>query len=114
MGRKVRDADEARELLSAWSASGEAMTPWCAERGINWYSLSAYNGWLDRERHEEEAGVGHEGGDGFVEVVTTALAVVAPRPSARYRVLLGDRVIEVADDFDDDALRRLIRLVATC
>ena len=99
-GRKVRDAREARELLAAWSKSGVAISAWCEERGINWYSLSAYKGWPGRRREV------------FVEVETAEAE--APPSSSRYRVVLGARIVEVGDDFDDDVLGRLVRVIEAC
>lgn len=101
-GRKVR-ADEATELLAAWERSGEPMSQWCGRRGINWYSLSGYKGWLST-RWEPEA-------VNFAEVVADA---AGDRTLGRYRVELGDWVVEVDDHFRDDTLRRLLRAVAAC
>jgi hypothetical protein len=36
------------------------------------------------------------------------------RPPARYTVRVGDLAVEVDDSFDDDVLRRLISVVASC
>lgn len=103
VGRKVRDGNEARELLAAWSASDEPMADWCAARRINWYSLSAYKGWPGRR------------GVRFVELEVEPTAVVHQRPApSRYRVVLGERAVEVDQDFDDDVLRRLVRVVEGC
>ncbi len=41
-------SSEADELLRDWEASGEAMSSWCARRGLSWYSLSAFKGWAVR------------------------------------------------------------------
>jgi hypothetical protein len=101
----VRDVTEARELLSSWSRSGEAMSSWCAQRGINWYSLSAYKGWPGRRE------------DGLVEVEVATRATVttsAVSSSRRYRVVLGSRIVELVEDFDDDVLLRLLRVVEAC
>ena len=47
VGRKVRDRQEAAELLSEWKQCGERFSDWCEGRGINWYSLNAYRSrWL--------------------------------------------------------------------
>lgn len=100
-GRKV-GPDEADELLAQWERSGERMSTWCAERDLNWYSLSAYKGWRCRGRR--------------LPATHLAEVVVDPLPSrvAAYRVLLGGVAIEVEDDFHADTLRRLIEVVATC
>lgn len=103
-GRKVRPS-EAGELLAEWEGSGEPMSSWCEERGLNWYSLSAYKGWGVRaevafaEVVEEEE-----------EAPLQAVAVGA----ARYRVEVGAVTIEVSDDFRCDTLQRLVRAVAAC
>ena len=103
VGRRVRDASEAQQLLAAWSASGEPMAEWCAARRINWYSLSAYKGWPGRR------------GARFVEVDVEPTALVRRQPTpSRYRVVLGDRAVEIDQDFDDDVLRRLVRVVEGC
>lgn len=103
VGRKVVDASEAAELLAEWADSGEAMSTWCGRRGINWYSLSAFKGWPGRR------------GADFVEVeVQPAPLVARPRAPSRYRVHLGCRVVEVDQDFDDEVLRRLVRVVEAC
>lgn len=101
-GRKVANACEASELLEAWSLSGERLSTWCSKRGINWYSLSAYRGWSGQRR------------DGFVEVETTALVRRMPPSPSRYRVVLGDRAVEVGEDFDDEVLGRIVRVVEAC
>ena len=101
-GRKVANAREASELLEAWARSGERLSSWCSQRGINWYSLSAYKGWSG------------EPCDGFVEVETTALVRRTAPSSSRYRVVLGDRTVEVGADFDDDVLGRLVRVLESC
>lgn len=99
----MRDASEARQQLAAWTSSGEPMAAWCAARGINWYSLSAYKGWPGRRA------------DRFVEVEVEPTSLVRRLPSAsRYRVVLGERAVEVDQDFDDDVLRRLVRVVEGC
>ena len=66
-------------------------------------SLSAYKGWPGRR------------GARFVEVEVERPAVVVQQQApCRYRVVLGERVVEVDQDFDDDVLRRLLRVVEGC
>lgn len=112
-GRRVC-ADEAVELLGQWERSGERMSSWCAARGLNWYSLSAYKGRLatilDRKSRGEVA---------FSEVAFAEVVVNEPVErlvpiGGRYRVELGEVVVEVDDRFQDATLRRLLRVVATC
>lgn len=95
-GRKV-SRSEAAGLLEAWKLSGAKLSHWCAERGLNWYSLNAHKGRLPASTEV-----------GFVEL-TTAL-----EPVARYRVELGDVIVEVDDHFRADTLRRLVEVVSTC
>ena len=106
-GRKVQ-AEEALELLERWEQSGERMSTWCAARGLNWYSLSAYKGWLFTrwEKQPVEDVV-------FAEVVLDEVAADEPN-AGRYRIEIGDVVLEVGDRFRDDTLRRLLQVVASC
>lgn len=104
-GRKVR-ADEAAELLESWERSGEPMSQWCGARGLNWYSLSAFKGWMRSRRCSSET-IDLR----FAEVVVEQPAVLEP---ARYRVELGRVVVEVDDHFRDDTLVRLLRTVTAC
>jgi hypothetical protein len=101
-GRKVRE-DEAESLLQAWSASGERMSAWCASRGLNWYSLSAFKGWRG-VRTDPPA---------FAELVV-ATPVPFEAGAARYRVEVGPVTVEVGDDFREETLRRLLHAVRSC
>ena len=107
-GRKVR-ADEAVVLLEQWERSGEPMSRWCAVRGLNWYSLSAYKGWL-ATRWDAEPG----GEESFAEVVVNERGDTFVPIGGRYRVELGGVMVEVDDHFQDNTLRRLLRVVASC
>jgi hypothetical protein len=124
-GRKVTNGEEARQLLQQWEQSGEAVSTWCRQQGINRYSLSAYKGWSRRSGVPE-----------FVEVelledlsvpvdeIEPIEEIVEPfeRPQSIaqaedcvYRIGLGNELsIEVTDSYRDDTLRRLIGVVASC
>ena len=106
VGRKVEGTLEASTLLAEWSHSGEPMSSWCGRRGINWYSLCAFRGHASRRPRPQ----------GFVEVDMAPLTLPAsPEPrSSRYRVVVGEHVVEVDTDFDDEVLGRLLRVVASC
>lgn len=100
-GRKV-ERGEARALVQAWRASGEAMSSWCTARGLNWYSLNAHVGRMPPEPQLELA-----------EVVLAANEVDTEPDGGRYRIHIGEIIVDVDDDFRDDTLRRLLRAVAS-
>lgn len=103
-GRKVRPG-EAGALLREWEVSGQPMSRWCEDRGLNWYSLSAFKGW------------GVRGELAFAEVVEVeedAAHETVAVSRARYRVEVGAVTIEVGDDFEAETLQRLVRAVAAC
>ena len=107
-GRRITDKAEAAELIDAWQSSGERMSSWCQERGINWYSMNGYWG---------RGGV--RPSTAFVELAVFPAEVgrVAGvvEPAGLYRICLGrDLAIEVDDHFRDDTVRRLIRVTASC
>jgi|SRR5690554_639577 len=104
-GRKVRNERDARECLEAVAASGMKRADWAHRNGIDARSLNAWR--LNLERREREPSTALR----VVELVPTA-----PRPSSAtpLRVRCGPFVVEVADDFDDDALARLLTVVASC
>ena len=78
-------------------------------RGLNWYSLSAYKGWL-ATRWDAEPG----GEESFAEVVVNERGDTFVPIGGRYLVELGGVVVEVDDHFQDNTLRRLLRVVASC
>ena len=104
--RKVRDADDAIRCLNASTASGEARATWARRHGIDPRSLNAWRLNLERVRRTEDSPVPR-----LVELVPAA--PVAEEPS-RYRVLCGGMAIEVDERFDEDVLRRLLVVVASC
>lgn len=99
--RKVQDEDDAWELLDAWEASGLELRDFCERRGIDGRSL---NCWRLNLRPREPA------------PTLRLLEVVGPQPTrkAEYRVVVGDVVVQVDDDFCDATLTRLLRVVAAC
>lgn len=102
--RKVRNVEEAGILLAEWETSGESMVRWCETRGLNWFSLAAFKGQVTRERVP------------FSPQLVELAAVEGPRcPTDRrswYRVATDRSLVEVTDDFRDDTLRRLLRVVS--
>lgn len=100
--RKVRDAEEAAELLAAASQSGHGRADWARANGIDPRSLNAWRVNLAR---------GRTGGSKLrlVELVTSRAARVAG-----CRVRLGEFTVEVDAVFDEDVLVRVLRAVAAC
>ena len=105
--RRVTDRAEAEELLEAWRASGERMKAWCGARGVSWFSLNAHLGWTRREAPGASKQL-----PALVEVSLAGTpAVVA---AAVYRVDVDGLVLELGEHFDDEAVRRLVRVLASC
>lgn len=102
--RKVRDAQEARVCLREAAASGCSRAEWAREHGVDARSLNAWR--LNLER-----GAGAATAPRLVELVPVDQS---PRPEARYTVRIGEVAVEVDGGFDDDVLRRLISVVASC
>ncbi len=104
--RSVKRA-EAEGLLEAWRASGEGMKAWCGARGLNWFSLNGYLGWTRRA-----AALGRPELPALVELALPART--GPASEAVYRVDVGGLVLEVGERFDDETVRRLVMVLASC
>lgn len=102
--RKLKGAAEARTALAAAEASGLPRAAWAHAHGIDARSLNAWRLTLARrDRARAEAPLR------LVELVAPCAA-----PEARYRVVLGDVVIEVDERFETETLRRLLAAVSGC
>ena len=119
-GRNIRDRAEAVALLRKWETSGELMSTWCAARGLNWYSLSGHRGWVlsGQKAGPRKPRTGPPAAGTELQLVEVALPATvtarAPASNSRYRIERGDTVLELDNQFDDDQVRRLLRLVAEC
>jgi transposase-like protein len=102
--RKLRDAQEAQLCLREVAVSGRSRADWAREHGVDARSLNAWR--LNLER-----GAAAPTAPRLVELVA---ADRSPRPPARYTVHVGELAVEVDAGFDDDVLRRLISVVASC
>jgi hypothetical protein len=111
--RKIRNAGDARHCLDAAKDSGMARPDWARKHGVDARSLNAWRLNLARSSGGAQAPSGVQ----LVELVAGNYAEHAyPEAlrSARYVVRVGEVAIEVDGEFDDDALRRLIRVAASC
>ncbi len=102
--RKVRDHEEAAELLDALDVSGLTLSEFCRQRGVDGRSLHCWQRNTDRR-----GGPSSSQGLRLME-----LTVARPAPVASYRVLVNGLAIEVDDHFRQDTLARLIEVAAAC
>ncbi len=103
--RKLRDADEARRALTEAAASGLTRPEWSRANGIDGRSLNAWRMNFERAR----------GGDRraprMVELVPSEPVA---KEVVRYVVRCGELAVEVDHRFNDDVLRRLLGVMASC
>jgi len=103
-GRKITDEREAREALDSIGRTGLELVAWCRARDIDARSLAGWRGVLEERGYQSPA-------VGFVELVPPKRHDVPPSP---LRVTCGAFAVEVAADFDEMLLERLLRVVAAC
>ncbi len=95
-----------RRKVAQLEASGLSRAAFCRRHRINYQTMTS---WVKRLRDEGEPDL-RGSAAGFVEV-----AVAGSICATAYEVILGDhRSIRVGNDFDTEALARLIRVVASC
>lgn len=99
--RKIRDREDARACLEAAAASGIPRAAWAHANGVDARSLNAWRISMERTVRKPELRL--------VELVALDQA-----PGRSFRVSCGSLSVEVEDGFDADALRRLLRVVASC
>ena len=98
--RKIRDVEDARACLASVAASGLTRSDWAVKNGVDGRSLQAWRVTLERSAKRQPP---------VVEVV-----LAEPKLSATYLVHCGRMAVEVDGRFDEDVLRRLLALVASC
>lgn len=101
-GRKVRDRDEAKACLAAVAT----LARWARANGIDGRSLNLWCVNLDRAVRRPQTTPPELR---LVQLITEPAA-----PPSAYRIHAGPFVVEVGDGFDDDVLRRLLRVVVSC
>ena len=98
MARKIRDENDARDCIEAWSQSGRPLAEWARAHGIDGRSLHCWKLNL----------LGRDQPGRLVELVPE------PARSARYLVRFDGIEVEVGDDFRDGTLERLLRVLTAC
>lgn len=103
--RKIRDQEDARRCLAAARAAGQGRSEWARQHGVDGRSLYGWEKKLEPDGAEPQAKR-----RGLVELIPDARRPVA----RRFVVRCGRLAVEVDDHFDEAALGRLLRVVATC
>ncbi len=106
MRRKVKDDRDARACLRSARVAGVSVGEWAREYGVDGRSLNAWRINLSRSGATEEV----EAKPRLVELVPAAPS----RADARYVVHVDGARIELADDFRDETLVRLVRALRAC
>ena len=98
--RKVADHAEAEELLSQWRISGLGLGEFSRALGVDGRSLSCWRPKLARRKAPDK------------ELRLVELQV--PPRTARYRIDIDGILIELDDDFRDETLARILKIVSRC
>jgi len=105
MRRKIDGEKDARACLRAATAAGLSVREWARDNGVDGRSLNAWQINLSRSRAP----------DGAVKARLVELVpATPPRADARYLVHVDGARIEVADDFREETLVRLVRALRAC
>lgn len=103
--RKIEDARDARACARAARAAGLSLGAWARRHGVDGRSLHAWSVNLARSPAALVAK------PRLIELVPTA----TPASYARYVVRVGDdAAVEVGDDFREETLARVMRVLRAC
>jgi transposase-like protein len=102
-GPKRWSATRARELLAEAKQSGESLSAFAQQRGIDPQRLYSWRRKLDAVKSADSSATR----EAFVPVRVASEARVTPMPGFEL-VLVAGRVVRVGVDFDARALRRLV------
>jgi len=122
--RKIKDARDARECLSAAKASGLTNAEWARQEGIDGRSLNAWRMNLGiggksrgskRSSKKSRRSKSRPARPRMVELVPSVNSSRSTAPTIPlYAVRCGELTIEVDEHFEEETLRRLVRVVASC
>ena len=108
-GRKIRDAADAHACLNAEKVvRGRKRVEWARDHGIDGRSLNA---WRINLRRQGKPAARRTGSARLVELV--AAPAISSEP-VRFVVRCRAMAVEVDPHFDEAALLRLLRVVASC
>jgi len=103
--RKIWGERDARACVKAAKAAGLSLGAWARRHGVDGRSLHAWS--VNLARTSPSA----------VAITKPTLIELVPPPAmraARYVVRIGDVAIEVDDDFTDETLARVVRVLRAC
>lgn len=103
--RKIRDARDARACVKAARAAGLSLGAWGRRHGVDGRSLHAWS--VNLRLSPSTMAIVER--PRLIELVSSAT-----QPSSRYVVRVGDAAVEVGDDFHDDTLARVVRVLRAC
>ena len=103
--RKIWGERDARACVKAAKAAGLSLGAWARRHGVDGRSLHAWS--VNLARTSPSAAITKPK---LIELVPTS----APQVTARFVVRLGDAAIEVGDDFQDETLARIMRVLRAC
>jgi len=101
--RKIEDARDARACVKAAKAAGLSLGAWGRRHGVDGRSLHAWSVNLARSSSSVAR-------PRLIELVQAPL----PQVEVRYVVRVGDAAVEVGDDFQNETLARVVRVLRAC
>jgi hypothetical protein len=107
-GRKVFNEFDAQRCLAAVRRSGAPLGNWARAHGIDGRSLNLWRANLARRGQRRARPATAQ----VIELVPVASRTATARPPFIVRVAGAE--LEVGADFEDESLRRLVRLLKSC
>lgn len=101
--RKIVDARDARACVKAARAAGLRLGAWARQHGVDGRSLHAWS-----------VNLGLVASAAPTPRLIELVPATAPAVPARYVVRVGDMAIELGDDFNEETLARVVRVLRAC
>lgn len=108
MPRKILDAQDAQSCLLAAEAAGLSPRDWARQHDLDARSLNLWRIHLARRASPSAPSVPP------TKPRLVELVPAAPRSQARYVLHVAGATVELTDDFRDDSLARLVRVLRSC
>ena len=110
--RKVADEADARRCLAAVARSGGDLSAWTRAHGVDGRSLHVWKMNLERRPRRQLPAQRGSSALTVVELVPERGQPVAT--AARYSLEVAGVRVELGEDFQEDVLRRLVRVLRSC